>query len=152
MSHTISQVPLYKHIQTCKICDMYLCMAHWHVQTRHGNYRSHACGLRDSTSKHGNHDCGIAMYWQEAPSVETGVLLASGKGLRAGMGARFCFSQAVLSASTIPTTYQAHSICQSQRRKSHVKRRKGWSAHSSTSPSYTMVLYVTLFSFSLFLS
>ena len=31
----------------------------------------------------------FAMYWQEAPSVETGVLLASGKGLRAGMGARF---------------------------------------------------------------
>ena len=142
MSHTISQVPLYKHIQTCKICDMYLCMAHWHVQTRHGNYRSHACGLRDSTSKHENHDCGIRHV----------LARSSVRGNWSPVSGVVKVYKPVFSASTIPTTYQAHSTCQNQRRKSHVKRRKGWSAHSSTSPSYTMVLYVTLFSFSLFLS
>ena len=81
MSHVTCHIPYLKYldINTYRLARYAICTYTWHTgmhQTQHGNYRSHACGLWDGTSKHGNHDCGIAMYWQEAPSVETGVLLA----------------------------------------------------------------------------
>ena len=66
MSHTISQVSWYKHIQTCKICDMYLHMAHRHAS--------------DSTWKLSfTLACGIAQASMETMIVE---LLCTGKKLR----------------------------------------------------------------------
>ena len=134
----------YLYIYTYRHARYAICIYTWHTgmhQTRHGNYCSHACGLRDRTSKHGNHDCGIRHV----------LARSSVRGSRSPVGGVVKVYEPVFSVSTIPTTYQAHSIRQNQRRNSHVKRRKGWSADSSTSPSYTMVLFVTLFSFSFFL-
>ena len=153
MWHTISQVPLYIHIQTCKICNMYLYMAHRHAS--------------DSTWKllftclwpSGSHKQAWKPWLWNSPC--TGKKLRpwkqescwlSGKGLRTGMGARFVsLRRCSPRQHSHQPINQAHGICQNQRKNSHVKRRKGWSADSSTSPSYTMVLFVTLFSFSFFL-
>ena len=59
MWHTISQVPLNIHIQTCKICNMYLYMAYRHASDSTWKLLFTCLWLRDRTSKHGNHDCGI---------------------------------------------------------------------------------------------
>ena len=76
MWHTISQVPL---IYTYRHARYAICIYTWHTgmhQTRHGNYCSHACDFGIAQASMETMIVEFAMYWQEAPSVETGVLLA----------------------------------------------------------------------------
>ena len=81
ITHVTCGIPYlkYLYIYTYRHARYAICTYTWHTgmhQTRHGNYCSHACDFGIAQASMETMIVEFAMYWQEAPSVEAGVLLA----------------------------------------------------------------------------
>ena len=114
ITHVTCGIPYlkYLYIYTYRHARYAICIYTWHTgmhQTRRGNYCSHACDFGIAQASMETMIVEFAMYWQEAPSVEAGVLLAEWYRPANRYWGKDCFSQAGFSASTFPSTYQSSS-------------------------------------------